>query len=66
MKRVLAVEDMTLQQVLNEGMDEQAGDALVATVRDGDFITTLFPHEHVTMQCGEERVTASTTDAIYE
>ena len=38
----------------------------MAAVRDGDFITTRFPHERVTMQCGEECVTASATDAIYE
>ena len=66
MKKVLAVEDMTLQQILNEEMDKQAGDTLVAAVQDGDFITTRFPHERITMQCGDERVTASATDAIYE
>ena len=66
MKRVLAVEDMTLQQLLNEEMDEQAGEALVTAVRDDDFIITQFPHERGAMQCGEERVTASATDAIYE
>ena len=49
MKRVLAVEDMTLQQVLNKEIDEQAGDALVAAMRDDNFIITQFPHERVTM-----------------
>ena len=66
MKGVLAVEDMTLQQVLNEEMNEQAGEALVTAMRDDDFIITRFPHERVTMQCREERVTASATDAIYD
>ena len=48
-------------------MDEQAGDTLVAAVQDDEFITTQFPHERVmTMQCGDERVIASVTNAIYE
>ena len=43
MRRVLAFEDMTLQQILNEEMDIKAGETLVDAVRDGDFITTIFP-----------------------
>ena len=66
MRRVLAVEDMTLQQILNNEMDVQAGDALVTAVQDDDFIVTQFPHKHMTMHCGEESVTASATDAIYD
>ena len=66
MRKVLAEEDMTLEQILNDEMDEQAVDALVTAVRDDDFITTQFPHERITMQCGEERVTASPTEAIYD
>ena len=66
MRKVLAVEDMTLEQILNDEMDTQAVDALVAAVRDNDFIITRFPHERITMQCGEERVTASPTEAIYD
>ena len=67
MKKVLAVKDMTLQQILNKEIDEQAGDTLVAAVQDREFITTQFPHERVmTMQCGDKRVTASAPNAIYE
>ena len=63
---MLAVEDMSLQQVLNKEMDIKAGETLVDAVRDGDFITTIFPHEQVTMKCGDKRVTASATEAIYD
>ena len=38
----------------------------MTAVQDDDFITTRFPHERITMQCGEERVTASPTKAIYD
>ena len=40
MRKVLAVEDMTLEQILNDEMDEQTADALVTAVRDDDFIIT--------------------------
>ena len=40
MRKVLVVKNMTLEQILNDEMDEQAVDALVNTVRDDDFITT--------------------------
>ena len=40
MRKVLAVEDMTLEQILNDEMDEQAVDALMNAVQDDDFITT--------------------------
>ena len=63
---MLAVKDMTLEQVLNEEMDIKAGETLVDAVRDGDFITTVFPHEQVTMKCGDKRVTASAIEAIYD
>ena len=66
MRRVLAVKDMTLEQVLNEEMDIKAGETLVDAVRDGDYITTFFPHERITMKCGDKRVTASATEAIYD
>ena len=44
MDRVLAFKDMTLQQLLNYKMDKLAGKALVAAVKNDDFITTQFPH----------------------
>ena len=66
MRRVLAIENMTLQQILNEEMDVQAGDTLVSAVLEGDFITTNFPHERITMKYSDKLVTASATEAIYE
>ena len=48
-------------------MDKKATSALTKVVADDSgYITTLFPFERVIMLCGNSRVTASATDAIYE
>ena len=48
-------------------MDKKATSALTKAVADDDgYITTSFPFEWLIMFCGEQRVTASAADAIYE
>ena len=66
MDRTLAYCDMTLEQLLNCLMDVNAGQKLIKAVEQEDYITTSFPFERVVMHCGNTRVTASPTEAIYE
>ena len=48
-------------------MDKKATTVLTKVVANNSgYITTSFPFERVIMLCGNKRVTASATDAIYE
>ena len=65
--RVLSARNRNFQQNLQVEMDKKATSALTKVVADDvGYITTLFPFKRVIMLCGNSRVTASATDAIYE
>ena len=65
--RVLSAINRNFQQNLQVACDKKATSALTKVVADDSgYITTLFPFERVIMLCGNTRVTASATDAIYE
>ena len=65
--RVLSVRQRNFQQNLQVKMDKKATAILTKVVaEDAGYITTSFPFERVLMICGNQRVTASATDAIYE
>ena len=67
MDKVLKPEDMTYQQLIQVEMDEKATMDLAKVVSaDEGYITTSFPFERLIMTCGQQRITSSATDAIYE
>ena len=65
--RVLSARQRNFQQNLQVKMDKKATLALTKVVaEDEGYITTSFPFERVIMLCGDQQVTASDTDVIYE
>ena len=65
--KVLTASQRNFQQNLQVKMDKKATAILVKVVtEDTGYIKTSFPFERVIMFCGNQRVTASATDAIYE
>ena len=67
MNEVLELSELTYQQLLQVQMDRKATTKLKTVVEeDTGYIMSYFPFERLTMSCGDQRVTASATDAIYE
>ena len=65
--RILSASQRTFEQNLQVLCDKKASARLVKVVADDEgYINTSFPFERVLMSCGNQRVTASATDAIYE
>jgi hypothetical protein len=62
---ILQWDQLSDTQKLNVRMDTLAKRALMAAITNRDFITSIFPFEHIVMKCGGQKNHSSPTKAIY-
>ena len=66
MDKLLDWKDMTRKQQLNVTINKEAEEAFEKVVENYEYIKPSFPHKRLVMKYGQAKVTASTTEAIYD